>query len=137
MADIHNGFVSICLPSCIFKHNTKVSVEGISKIPGLTAVIPQGAMYMMVGSGLLGFGRCTNLLTHNYFFDKVGVNVSEFKDISDDVDFTQKLVAEENVLCLPGQVIFLSLIRVTERLKSASTDNDVHSASVIPTSSVL
>ncbi|CAO3667082.1 unnamed protein product [Umbelopsis vinacea] len=60
--------------------NTRISTEGISKIPGLTAVIPQGAMYMMVG-----------------------VNISEFKDIADDVDFTQKLVAEENVLCLPGQ----------------------------------
>ncbi|GAB5590096.1 hypothetical protein Unana1_04996 [Umbelopsis nana] len=62
------------------EHNTKISTDGISKIPGLTAVIPQGAMYMMVG-----------------------VNISEFKDIADDVDFTQKLVAEENVLCLPGQ----------------------------------
>jgi aspartate/methionine/tyrosine aminotransferase len=70
-------------------------------------------------------------------FCKVGVNVSEFKDISDDVDFTQKLVAEENVLCLPGQVIFLHLIAVTERLKLASTDMmDAHSALVILTSSV-
>ncbi|KAG2185737.1 hypothetical protein INT43_002172 [Umbelopsis isabellina] len=60
--------------------NTKISEEGISQIPGLTAVVPQGAMYMMVG-----------------------VNIADFKDIKDDVEFTQKLVAEENVLCLPGQ----------------------------------
>ncbi|KAI8145028.1 tyrosine aminotransferase [Fennellomyces sp. T-0311] len=60
--------------------NTKISVEAVSKIDGLKPVTPQGAMYMMVG-----------------------IDIEKFKDIASDVEFSQKLVAEENVLCLPGQ----------------------------------
>ncbi|RUS31219.1 tyrosine aminotransferase [Jimgerdemannia flammicorona] len=33
----------------------------------------------------------------------VGINVGEFKDIKSDIEFTEKLVAEESVMCLPGQ----------------------------------
>ncbi|KAI8089041.1 tyrosine aminotransferase [Halteromyces radiatus] len=60
--------------------NTKLSMDAVSKIPGLNPVQPQGAMYMMVG-----------------------IDVNKFKDISSDVDFSQKLLAEESVLCLPGE----------------------------------
>ncbi|KAI9323320.1 tyrosine aminotransferase [Dichotomocladium elegans] len=62
------------------EHNAKLSYDVLSKIDGLSPVTPQGAMYMMVG-----------------------VDITKFKDISSDVEFSQKLVAEENVLCLPGQ----------------------------------
>ncbi|KAI9277073.1 tyrosine aminotransferase [Phascolomyces articulosus] len=62
------------------EHNTKLSLEAVSKIDGLKPVTPQGAMYMMVG-----------------------IDIEKFKDIESDVDFSSKLVAEENVLCLPGQ----------------------------------
>ena len=45
----------------------------------------------------------------------VEVLVDQFEDIHSDVEFTEKLVQEESVLCLPGQVentdrLFLSLI---------------------------
>ncbi|KAL0078054.1 tyrosine aminotransferase [Phycomyces blakesleeanus] len=60
--------------------NTKISVDAVSKIPGLSPVKPQGAMYMMVG-----------------------IDIPKFKDISSDVEFSQKLMAEESVLCLPGE----------------------------------
>lgn len=53
--------------------------EALSGIPGLRVVKPQGAMYVMVG-----------------------IEVAHFTDIVDDVEFAQKLVAEENVLVLPG-----------------------------------
>lgn len=57
-----------------------MGIDAVSKIDGLTPVTPQGAMYMMVG-----------------------IDMNKFKDISSDVEFSQKLVAEENVLVLPGQ----------------------------------
>ncbi|SAL96462.1 hypothetical protein [Absidia glauca] len=60
--------------------NTKLSMDAVSKIPGLKPVQPQGAMYMMVG-----------------------IDVAKFKDIASDVEFSQKLLAEESVLCLPGE----------------------------------
>ncbi|CAO3627945.1 unnamed protein product [Cunninghamella blakesleeana] len=60
--------------------NTKLSMEAVSNIDGLNPIQPQGAMYMMVG-----------------------IDIEKFKDIADDVEFSQKLVAEENVLCLPGE----------------------------------
>lgn len=62
------------------EHNAKLSLDIVSKIPGLTPVQPQGAMYMMIG-----------------------INVEQFKDIKSDLDFVEKLVSEESVLCLPGQ----------------------------------
>ncbi|KAI7874697.1 tyrosine aminotransferase [Lichtheimia hyalospora FSU 10163] len=62
------------------EYNAKLGIDAVSKIDGLTPVTPQGAMYMMVG-----------------------IDMDKFKDISSDVEFSQKLVAEENVLCLPGQ----------------------------------
>ncbi len=58
-----------------------MSAERISAIPGLEVVIPQGAMYLMVG-----------------------IKINDFKDIKSDLDFTEKLVSEESVLCLPGSV---------------------------------
>ncbi|CEI96097.1 Putative Tyrosine aminotransferase [Rhizopus microsporus] len=52
----------------------------IGRIDGLKPVTPQGAMYMMVG-----------------------IEIEKFKDIESDVDFSAKLLAEENVVCLPGE----------------------------------
>jgi tyrosine aminotransferase len=60
--------------------NARFTAEKVSQIPGLRVVIPQGAMYMMVG-----------------------IDRTQFKDISSDLEFTEKLVQEQSVLCLPGQ----------------------------------
>lgn len=62
--------------------NVKLSIDVVSKIDGLVPVNPQGAMYMMVG-----------------------IEIEKFKDIENDVQFSAKLLAEENVVCLPGEVI--------------------------------
>ncbi len=50
------------------------------QVPGLRPVMPQGAMYFMVGvdSGVL--------------------------DVSDDKEFTQLLLKEQSVFCLPASV---------------------------------
>jgi len=65
----------------VLEENAKLSASVLEKIPGLHVILPQGAMYMMVG-----------------------INVEEFKDIKNDVEFSEKLVQEESVLCLPGKV---------------------------------
>jgi len=56
----------------------------LAKIPGLSPILPHGAMYAMVR-----------------------VEVSEFKDLADEVEFAQKLLSEEFVFVLPGRVFGL------------------------------
>ncbi|CAG2232828.1 TAT [Mytilus edulis] len=60
--------------------NAKLFYKLISEIPGLKPVKPQGAMYMMVG-----------------------IDTKNFQNIKDDVDFTEKLVSEQSVFCLPAK----------------------------------
>ncbi|XP_020915561.1 tyrosine aminotransferase isoform X2 [Exaiptasia diaphana] len=64
----------------VMQKNAMILYEDLSKIPELIPIMPQGAMYMMVG-----------------------INTSMFEDIKDDVEFTEKLVAEQSVFCLPAQ----------------------------------
>ena len=59
--------------------NASVVYEKLKVVPGLTPVTPQGAMYVMVG-----------------------IDVDAF-DFDDDMAFTQLLLDEEAVFCLPGQ----------------------------------
>ncbi|KAI9209816.1 pyridoxal phosphate-dependent transferase [Polychytrium aggregatum] len=60
--------------------NARVSKELLSNIPGLVPVFPQGAMYLMVE-----------------------IQLDQFRDITSDLDFVEKLAGEESVLCLPGK----------------------------------
>lgn len=62
------------------EENARFTVERMTGVPGLRVVEPQGAMYVMIG-----------------------IDTAAFKDIADDVDFTQKLLTEESVFMLPGQ----------------------------------
>ncbi|KNC80684.1 tyrosine aminotransferase [Sphaeroforma arctica JP610] len=64
--------------STLQKH-AQLSYEMISKIPGLTPVMPQGAMYMMVG-----------------------IDVEAFTDLKTDMEMCQALITEESVFVLPG-----------------------------------
>ncbi|CAG8609582.1 12555_t:CDS:10, partial [Acaulospora morrowiae] len=61
--------------------NAKLSTEILSSIPGLHVIVPQGAMYVMVG-----------------------INIDEFRDIKNDVEFSEKLLEEESIMCLPGKI---------------------------------
>lgn len=63
--------------------NVALSIREVSKINGLVPVNPQGAMYMMVG-----------------------IEIEKFKDIKSGVEFSAKLLDEENVVCLPGEVSY-------------------------------
>lgn len=55
--------------------------EMLSKVPGLSPVMPEAAMYIMVG-----------------------IDLDAFPDIKNDRDFCQKLIEEESVFPLPGEV---------------------------------
>lgn len=37
-------------------------------------------------------------------FDQVGIEMDNFPDFKDDVDFTERLVMEQSVFCLPASV---------------------------------
>jgi tyrosine aminotransferase len=63
----------------ILADNAKLCVQRTRSIKGLTAIAPQGAMYLMIGIDCEAFG---------------------FKD---DVEFSQLLLKEQNVFVLPGQ----------------------------------
>ncbi len=67
----------------MLEENAKLIANLLKKISGLHVIVPQGGMFMMVG-----------------------INVEEFKDIKNDVEFSEKLVQEESVLSMPGKVSF-------------------------------
>lgn len=64
----------------ILQDNARISYKKLSSVPGLNPIIPQGAMYMMVQ-----------------------IEVEKFKDITDCMDFVQKLICEQSVFVLPGK----------------------------------
>lgn len=51
---------------------------------------------------------CLLLLNSFVFLEfshhQIGLDIDRFKDISDDLDFSQKLLREQSVFVLPGQV---------------------------------
>ncbi|KAH9502629.1 hypothetical protein Btru_073963 [Bulinus truncatus] len=59
--------------------NAQLFYKNLSKIQGLIPVIPKGAMYMMIG-----------------------IDMKHFPEFTSDVDFTQHLVTEQSVFCLPA-----------------------------------
>ena len=60
--------------------NSRYIIDRVNQIPGLSANMPQGAMYAMIK-----------------------VDIAAFKDIIDDVDLCKKSLLEENLVILPGQ----------------------------------
>lgn len=60
--------------------NAEMFYDAMSVVRGLKPIMPAGAMYMMVG-----------------------IETECFPDFDDDVEFTQKLLAEQSVFCLPAQ----------------------------------
>lgn len=89
-----NSLIQKCLPAIlhetdqafydstlsVLEENAKFSYERLANVPGLKPVMPQGAMYMMVG-----------------------IDIEKFPGMNDDMDFTQRLISEQSVFCLPGK----------------------------------
>ncbi|XP_055015731.1 tyrosine aminotransferase, partial [Boleophthalmus pectinirostris] len=61
------------------KSNSEICFNELSTVPGLNPVMPSGAMYLMVG-----------------------IDMEHFPDFKNDVDFTERLVTEQSVFCLPA-----------------------------------
>jgi tyrosine aminotransferase len=61
--------------------NAMTAFDIFSKCKGLKPTTPQGAMYMMIG-----------------------IDVDQFKDISNGIEFAKMLLTEENVQVLPGEI---------------------------------
>jgi tyrosine aminotransferase len=61
--------------------HARLCYDRLSQVVGLKPVMPRGSMYMMIG-----------------------IDIDRFPGINDDIDFTEKLVCEMSVHCLPGQV---------------------------------
>ena len=63
------------------ENNARFTCDFLSKVPGLSVVTPQGAMYVMVG-----------------------IDIDAFDDtVTNDTEFTQKLLDEEAVFVIPGK----------------------------------
>ncbi|KAK7070917.1 hypothetical protein SK128_004885 [Halocaridina rubra] len=60
--------------------NANLCFSQIDSIPGLRPIMPQGAMYMMVG-----------------------IEMDGFPDFVNDLEFVEKMISEESVFCLPGK----------------------------------
>ncbi|KAJ2001496.1 hypothetical protein GGI04_003711 [Coemansia thaxteri] len=66
--------------NCQLESNARILETEINKIPGLSVITPQGAMYIMVK-----------------------IDLDSFADIENDADFCHKLKWEESVEILPGE----------------------------------
>lgn len=64
----------------LVKSNADLAFSILSEVPGLKPLMPQGAMYMMIE-----------------------IDMAKFPDISDELDFSEKMVSEQSVFCLPGR----------------------------------
>lgn len=65
----------------IVQRNAVTCYAALSSCPGLTPVMPCGAMYMMVK-----------------------IDIEHFPEFASDVNFTEKMVTEQSVFCLPATV---------------------------------
>ncbi|XP_012683593.1 tyrosine aminotransferase [Clupea harengus] len=61
------------------KSNSEICYSALSTVPGLTPIMPAGAMYLMVG-----------------------IDMKHFPEFQNDVQFTECLVTEQSVFCLPA-----------------------------------
>ena len=64
----------------VIQNNAKLAFTKLRGIPGLMPVMPQGAMYMMVK-----------------------IDRTRFPGFKSDLQFVERLVAEQSVFCLPGK----------------------------------
>ncbi|XP_061783869.1 tyrosine aminotransferase isoform X3 [Nerophis lumbriciformis] len=61
------------------KSNAEICFNELSTVPGLNPIMPSGAMYLMVG-----------------------IDIDRFPNFHNDVNFTEQLVTEQSVFCLPA-----------------------------------
>ena len=69
----------------------------IGSAPGLVPVMSAATMYSMVRYAFLSESTLESYM-------QVFIELSHFSEFESDLDFIKALVAEQNVLCLPGSV---------------------------------
>lgn len=62
------------------QNHANIAYQMLKEIPGMTPIMPMGAMYMMVG-----------------------IKIQNFPEYDNELEFVQDLVKEQSVFCLPGQ----------------------------------
>ena len=56
--------------------------------------------------------RLLNFFFCCFSFFKVGIDIAKLDGIIDDLDFTEKLISEQSVFCLPGKVKYGKFLRI-------------------------
>ncbi|XP_056271676.1 tyrosine aminotransferase [Pseudoliparis swirei] len=97
-------FRSLVLHSFLPQTNSEICFNKLCTVPGLKPVMPSGAMYLMVG-----------------------IDIYHFPEFKDDVDFTQRLVTEQSVFCLPASAFeypnfFRIVVTVPEEMMVEACD---------------
>ena len=64
----------------VIEFNAKLAYDRLKRVPGLKPVMPEGAMYMMVG-----------------------IDIKSFPDFQNDLQVVEALVRDQSVFCLPGK----------------------------------
>jgi tyrosine aminotransferase len=64
----------------VIEFNAKLAYDRLKRVPGLKPVMPEGAMYMMVG-----------------------IDLKSFPDFQNDLQIVEALVRDQSVFCLPGK----------------------------------
>lgn len=64
-----------------FQNQAKLAFDELRRAPGLRPIMPQGAMYMMIE-----------------------IKLSLFPTFKNELQFVERMVSEQSVFCLPGQV---------------------------------
>ncbi|KAG0724974.1 Tyrosine aminotransferase [Chionoecetes opilio] len=75
--------------------NAELSYSILREVPGLSPVMPQGAMYMMVSPRGDRERELVQVL--------VAIDSACFPSLQNDLDFVEKMISEESVFCLPGK----------------------------------
>lgn len=76
---------------CPLQENARVFFDLLSNMKGLVPIKPSGAMYMMVK-----------------------IDLEFFPDFDSDIQFTERLMTEESIFCLPASVrLIVSLAYLT------------------------
>lgn len=66
-----------------FQNQAKLAFDELRCAPGIRPIMPQGAMYMMVE-----------------------IKLSLFPEFKNELQFVERMVSEQSVFCLPGQVSY-------------------------------
>lgn len=75
LAEFHSYYMQV------LKENSNIAKKAGDEIPEISVIVPDGAMYAMVG-----------------------LNIHMLTGITDDADFAKQILTEENVFFLPGKV---------------------------------